>query len=93
MKLAVTLKRLREERKMSMIECAKYIKVSPSTYRDWEYGRSISGEPYQKIAKLFNVSISELFGNETCQVTTELNNIELRLEEALTHLKDIKASL
>jgi transcriptional regulator with XRE-family HTH domain len=44
-----------------MRETAKLIGVPETTYREWEYGRAIRGEPYLKIARAFGISVEELF--------------------------------
>lgn len=45
-----------------MREAARRIGVPETTYRDWEYGNAIQGEPYPRIAKAFGISLDELFG-------------------------------
>jgi DNA-binding XRE family transcriptional regulator len=45
------LKQLREERRLNVKEAAKLIGVPMTTYRDWEYGRAVTGETYVKISK------------------------------------------
>jgi transcriptional regulator with XRE-family HTH domain len=57
------LKRFREQRKLTMRETAKLIGIPETTYREWEYGRSIRGEPYLKIAEAFGVSLEDLLGS------------------------------
>lgn len=61
--IAIKLKKLRELHQLTIRETAKKIGVPESTYREWEYGRSIRGEPYLKIAKAFNISLDELLGS------------------------------
>ncbi len=48
---------------LSMREAAKRIGVPETTYREWEYGRAIRGEPYIRIARTFGVSLDTLFAN------------------------------
>jgi transcriptional regulator with XRE-family HTH domain len=43
-------------------EVARRIGVNESTYRQWEYGTTLSGEPYPKIAEAFGITLDELFG-------------------------------
>lgn len=50
---------------LSMREAAKKIGVPETTYREWEYGRAIRGEPYVRIARAFGVTLDALFGNNT----------------------------
>lgn len=45
-----------------MRETAKRIGVPETTYREWEYGRAITGEPYPKIAEAFEITLEEVFG-------------------------------
>ena len=93
MEFGKNLKKLREKRGLSISECAKVLSVSPSTFRDWEYGRSISGEPYLKLAELFNISLSELFGHERGKTLAEIEKIEASLESLLGQVKTIKCYL
>ncbi|MBK8202439.1 MAG: helix-turn-helix transcriptional regulator [Bdellovibrionales bacterium] len=70
-----------------MREAARRIGVPESTYREWEYGRKIRGEPYLQIAKTFGVSIEELLGQPERQLTT----IEDRLNRAIEDLKFLQS--
>ena len=58
--LGQRLKRLRQSRRMTIEEVASQIGVATSTYREWEYGREIRGEPYEKLADVFGVGLIEL---------------------------------
>ena len=93
MSLDKKLQELRQKSKMSIAACAESIGVSQSTYREWENGRSISGEPYVKIANLFGVSLSELFGVKDQDVTHELGLIEEELQRMVSHIKSLRSSL
>lgn len=93
MNISERLKNLRKKQKLSVVECANFIGVSQSTYRDWENGRSISGEPYIKIANLFGVSLSELFGLKELELSAELKELNLVLEQASNHIKSIRSRL
>jgi len=68
-----------------MREAARLVGVPESTYREWEYGRQIRGEPYVRIAKAFSVSLDELFGHET--TTTSLAEDLERLEAFVRAIK------
>lgn len=59
------LKRLREGKNLSISEVSRMTKIPISTYREWEYGREIKGEPYAKLAAVFNVTIHELITGES----------------------------
>jgi transcriptional regulator with XRE-family HTH domain len=60
-------------------EIAEKIGVSESTYRDWENGRKIQGEPYRKIAEALEISIIDLLEIERVSynyLKSELENID-----------------
>jgi len=71
------LKRLREERSLNVKEMAAQIGVATSTYRDWEYGRDIKGEPYVKIAEILGVSVYELLTGNAPSLRQSLEKIYL----------------
>ena len=73
------LKVLRDKRKLSVSVIAEAVGVSPSTYREWEYGRSIKGEPYVTLAEILEVSLTELLTGVTPSVTSELEAIEISI--------------
>lgn len=54
------LRRLREGKNLSISEVSRMTKIPISTYREWEYGREIKGEPYLKLAEVFGVTLHEL---------------------------------
>ena len=54
------LKKYREAKGLKVREVAAFVGVSVSTYRDWEYGRSIKGESYQRLADIYEVSLHQL---------------------------------
>lgn len=60
MKISDRLRELRRNKKLSLARVAQAIEVPVSTYRDWEYGKAIRGEPYERLAELFEISIHEL---------------------------------
>jgi len=93
MKISNQIKKQREKMKMSIVDCAAKIGVSQSTYRDWENGRSISGEPYLQMAALFRISLSEFFGLEEDNLAIELKKLERNLLEASEHIKNIRSQL
>lgn len=62
-----------------MKELAQQVGVPVSTYREWEYGRAIVGEPYPKLADALRVSLSELLLGEVKgknEIFTEIRAIE-----------------
>ena len=60
---------------------ADKIGVSRSTYRDWEYGAKIQGQPYIKMSQALGVTVYELLsgehpeGNELRAIADELNEL------------------
>ena len=92
-KISELLKKCREEKGLTIKECADQVGVSSSTYRDWEYGRAISGEPYVKIAHLFGITLSELFGRNPQKMNKELIDLEENLQKCLMYVKNTKLYL
>ena len=92
------LKKFRELRNLSIKETAALIGVPESTYREWEYGRAIRGEPYLKIAQAFSISLDDLLGEnksspdayekEFEKIIEELSKLHLRL----SHIKNKRFS-
>ncbi len=76
MSLGERLRTLRTEKKLSISEVARHVGVSVSTYRDWEYGREIKGEPYLKLATLLNVNLTYLLTGKDSEVFKELEELE-----------------
>jgi transcriptional regulator with XRE-family HTH domain len=56
------LRRLRKNSGFTIRDLAKKISVPESTYREWEYGRGVRGQPYLKLADALEVSVYELLG-------------------------------
>ena len=68
--------RLRRQAGYSQKEVADALGVSPSTYRSWEGGSKISGEPYKKLAQLLGVTLTELMYGEQ----PDLSDLRMELE-------------
>lgn len=83
------LKKLREKKGLSVKEVSDKIGVPLTTYREWEHGRKIVGEPYIELSKVFEVSIYELISGEKSSSTDLVKSVEtIELE-----LKKIKENL
>jgi transcriptional regulator with XRE-family HTH domain len=54
------LKKLRKQKGLTINELSLKTGISASTYKEWEAGRQIRGEPYVKLADAFEVSLYEL---------------------------------
>jgi transcriptional regulator with XRE-family HTH domain len=74
---------------LSAKEVAIDIGVPESTYRAWEMGRAISGEPYLKLAEVLRVSLGELFTGEKPNAS-ELDFALERLREATARLESVR---
>lgn len=75
------LKRLRKKRKLSTNQMAKMIGVSSSTYRMWERGSQITGEPYVRIAHILEVSLVELLTGLPNDLNRHLVEIEKLIKQ------------
>jgi len=78
---------LRLAANLSQREVARRIGVPESTYREWEYGNAIQGEPYPKISKAFGVTLDELF-----DVVPE-ESIEANLNKIISLVNSVKSKL
>ncbi len=80
--ISANLKRLRAERGLSASEVSRRVGVAESTYREWEYGRKIIGEPYLDLARCFGVSLSELMCGEAArsELALDLDRIEALIQ-------------
>lgn len=82
------LKKFRSAARLSQRAAARLIGVPESTYREWEYGNAIQGEPYPSIAKAFNISLNELFGlSDTPEETTE------EVDKIISSLQSLKSRI
>lgn len=80
------LKRLREERGLSVKQVARAIEVPESTYREWEYGRGLRMPPFEKMAGLLGISTSELVTGTTPDRSFLLKDLEV-IEKMLHELR------
>lgn len=77
---------------LSVAEAAQAAEIPVSTYREWENGRQIKGEPYAKIAYALNVTMYELLTGEKPNSLEVLRKIS-EIEEICNHLRKTLASL
>lgn len=71
------LKTFRKNKNLSAREVASQVGVSVSTYRDWENGRSINGEPYSKLADALGVHVLEVLeGRQPGSIYVDLLDME-----------------
>lgn len=81
------MKRIRLERGLSVRESAQLSGVPVSTYREWEEGRQIKGEPYEKIARALNIPLYELLTGKEANLREVLAKIE-EIENACKALRE-----
>jgi transcriptional regulator with XRE-family HTH domain len=79
------LKRMRMKRGLTVTEVAMAANVSASTYREWEYGRAIRGEPYVRLAEILGVTLRELMVGE--RHSSKALEIADLIEEQVRRLK------
>jgi len=92
-KIGSRMKRLRESQGLRLKEVAAKAKVAPSTYREWEYGREIKGEPYVKIAEALNIGLYELLTGEkgkSSKLVDEISKIEGSCQILRKHLESLQ---
>lgn len=59
------LKRLRTEKQLTAKQMSLMTGIPLSTYREWENGRQIKGQPYVNLAHALDVSLYELLTGES----------------------------
>lgn len=69
------LRRFRLRKGLTQSEVARLAGLSPSTYRDWEYGTPIKGEPYLKLAMVLEVSLLTLMTGAPTQESALLEHL------------------
>ncbi len=87
--IAKRLKKYREQSNLTIKEAAKLIGIPETTYREWEYGRAIRGEPYVKIARAFHITLDELFGTQK----TSTDAVEKEIDKIVEELSQLKQRL
>jgi len=72
-------RKLRTERGLTVKQLSQHIGVPESTYREWEYGRTLIGPPYVKLAEALSTPLSVLMTGEMSEaewILEELKQIE-----------------
>lgn len=83
------LRTLRKAKGLTMREMARRVGVPETTYREWEVGRAIQGEPYVRMSEALGVSLTELLtGNrpEQAQILSEIESVEEGLKQLKSKL-------
>lgn len=90
MKIGQKLQMLRQQKQLSVKQVAVALGVAQSTYRDWEYGRAIRGEPYSQLAEIFGVSLSELLNDP---ISGDRSALLQKLRQMEQLIQDIRAMI
>ena len=80
------MKKLRAAKRITVKDAAALIGVPLTTYREWENGRAIQGEPYLKIAEVLGVGLLELMTGEIPEPLELIQQCE-KINEAAASLK------
>ncbi|HEX7675861.1 MAG TPA: helix-turn-helix transcriptional regulator [Bdellovibrio sp.] len=81
------LRRLRLQQNLTINNIAEKTGISASTYKAWENGRQIQGEPYPALARVYQVSLQELITGEKANCFQILERID-RLRHELQEMKN-----
>lgn len=87
MEISKILRERREELGLKVKDIALELEIAESTYREWENGRRIQGEPYLKLSKVLNLPIGSLLGLDQSKL---LKNLLNEINELEKHVKNIK---
>ena len=71
---------------LSIQDAAGRIGVAASTYREWENGRAITGNPYSKISATLDIGVYKILGIED-ESKEALFNCLIELEKSIQNLK------
>lgn len=80
------LRLFRVNRGLSIESVATKVGVAPSTYREWENGRAVSGNPYAKISDALGVGVYQILGIHD-ESKNQLFACLVELEKSIQHLK------
>lgn len=88
---AKRIARLRVKRGLTQKDVALALKVPLSTYKEWEYGRSVQGEKiYVDLAEILQISLRRLLtGESDLKENATLNKVE----EAIHSLESVRKAL
>lgn len=63
--------------------------IPVSTYKEWENGRQIRGEPYLLLARVYQVSLQELITGEKTQLGPVLEKLDSMIGEIEAVKRDL----
>lgn len=88
-RIGIRIQKLRVILGLTAKEVSQSIGVAESTYRAWESGRAIQGEPYVALSKILRISVYELLTGvppDREAIMTPLHLIEAQLCKLKTAL-------
>lgn len=78
----------RKEKKISQADIATYLKISQTQYQKRESGKiKITDKEWQKISKLLNVEVDEIYEEHIKSTTIDLKEELQILKEKITNLE------
>ncbi|MES2803907.1 MAG: helix-turn-helix transcriptional regulator [Bdellovibrionota bacterium] len=86
------MKQFRVNAGLSIAEVATAASVPVSTYREWENGRQIQGEPYAKISQALNITLYELLTGQkpkSLDVLHKISEMERLCQDLRKHLQSL----
>ena len=70
------LRGFRHAKKLTIKQVSEKTGIPESTYKEWENGRQIRGEPYMALASVFEVSLQELLTVEKPKANQVLEQLD-----------------
>ena len=83
----IKLKHLRVRADLSIEDVAKAVQIAPTTYREWENGRAITGLPYKTLARAFGVTVAHLFDEGGRLKSVDIMEAVSDIDEAVKRIK------
>lgn len=90
MDISEKIKKRRFELGLTAKDVAMQLNVAESTYRDWENGRKIQGEPYVQLSKILNLPLASLFGIEQ---SSEVIQLKMDIDQLSEQVNSIRSRL
>ncbi|WP_413290897.1 helix-turn-helix domain-containing protein [Bdellovibrio sp. HCB337] len=87
------LKKFRQRAGLTIQEVSKVTGIPASTYKEWENGRQIRGEPYAVLAETYQVSLQELITGQKSKSSSLLAKFDGVEAEIQNIKKDLIALL
>ena len=88
------IKSIRLENQISLKELSVKAAIPLSTLREWESGRQIKGEPYEKIARALEISLIELLTGQKPkhrELLIKIHEIEMACKTLKNNLRSYES--